>query len=386
MRRIFFITQYFDVKGSKDLGGVLIRKKQIELFIKNGYEVQIIMPSKFHNKITIENNITYIPYFHQKKICDILERLSVWPDIAYDFSEQALKYLKDKINKNDILFCITGGSLECIVLGSKLKNIINCKFVINYQDPINHTKVNGFYVDRSIRFKRNRQEEKYIKNVDLIITSSESNKSNLLKKFNFLNDTNTINSYYGFIKAVNCKNEDKQINLKINLMYSGIYGKHQQPEKFVKIIKKLSHYTLYLLGNSKNYKPLKLHLSNNIIEKGFLPHAEFLAWVQKNIDVGIVSLNTDYLGACVPSKIYEYINLNLPIIGFLPNGDAKDIINSNGFGKIFDYNDLSGFEVFLKDELNIDFINECKINLATQKKYWSMDYRFNEILKSIELL
>ena len=63
-----------------------------------------------------------------------------------------------------------------------------------------------------------------------------------------------------------------------------------------------------------------------------MPHNEFLKFMIENIDIGFVSLANDYLGACVPSKIYEYINLGLPIIGALPNGDGLDIINKNNYG------------------------------------------------------
>jgi len=50
-----------------------------------------------------------------------------------------------------------------------------------------------------------------------------------------------------------------------------------------------------------------------------------------SIDVGSVSLFNDYLGACVASKIYEYINLEIPIISALPLDDGKDIINAIGY-------------------------------------------------------
>lgn len=44
-------------------------------------------------------------------------------------------------------------------------------------------------------------------------------------------------------------------------------------------------------------------------------------------------------------QIYEYINLELPIIAALPYGDAADIINNNkfGFATLFKYFENSRF-------------------------------------------
>ena len=61
-----------------------------------------------------------------------------------------------------------------------------------------------------------------------------------------------------------------------------------------------------------------------------------------------MSLTNNYLAACFPSKIFEYINLGLPILGALPNSDAMDFINQNGIGKAFHFTEIEAMQDYLK--------------------------------------
>lgn len=384
MRKLYFISQYFDIDSEKNFGGVLIRKKQIELLSKH-YEVHIIMPNKNSNQLIERNNFAFIPYFYQKQICDGLERLNILPDKEYFFSKNAIQNLENKVTNQDIVFCTTGGTLETLIVGYYLKVKCNCKYVINFQDPINHASVNSLYVNNEIRFKRNNFEKKYLSNIDLIITSSDFFKSSLIKKYSFLNEKNTINNYYGYFYNTQI---NEKVNLKntMTLMYSGLFGKHQSVELIAKILSKSSRdIKVFLIGNYKNYKPI-LPFVNQFNFVDLMPHKEFANFVSNNIDIGIVSLTNPYLAACVPSKIFEYINLGLPIIGILPDGDAKSLINKNNFGKIFGLNEIKEFEDFIQSKMTKDWLIACRNNILKQKQLWHMDVLFQDVIKALNLL
>ena len=111
----------------------------------------------------------------------------------------------------------------------------------------------------------------------------------------------------------------------------------------------------------------------------FLPHQEFLEFVSKNIDIGFVSLIRDYYGACVPSKIYEYINLGLPIIGALPDGDGKDIVNRNNYGFACHYDDIGGICDSITKLKNKKILQSCQDKILKDKSTWSMENKIKEI-------
>jgi len=146
-----------------------------------------------------------------------------------------------------------------------------------------------------------------------------------------------------------------------------------------KILKNRYLIKIYFIGDSSNYKPFFNIKDENVIFIPHLKHDKFLEFMFKNIDVGFLSLVNDYLGACVPSKLYEYINLTLPIVASLPYGDSFDIINYNSFGKAVHYSDISLLCDSIIKFTDKRYLNEIKNNIISQKDIWSMSNKINEV-------
>ena len=85
-------------------------------------------------------------------------------------------------------------------------------------------------------------------------------------------------------------------------------------------------------------------------------------------------------------KIYEYINLNLPMIGALPNGDAQDIINNLKYGKAYNYSDIVGLAKSIQYYINKDNILVTKKNIKKDKNQWQMKSRIIEVDKLLKAL
>ena len=79
----------------------------------------------------------------------------------------------------------------------------------------------------------------------------------------------------------------------------------------------------------------------NVFCLPLMPHNEFLHYMQTNADIGFLSLTSAYAGNCLPSKLYEYINLGLPILASLPDGQAKNLIQERGYGIVCNDGDIS---------------------------------------------
>ena len=78
-------------------------------------------------------------------------------------------------------------------------------------------------------------------------------------------------------------------------------------------------------------------------------------------------------------KIYEYINLELPMIGALPEGDGMEIVNDNGYGVACKYNDLDGLLVAIDKFTDRNYLNSIKQNLINDKELWNMRSRIKEV-------
>ncbi|MCK4797952.1 MAG: hypothetical protein KAT05_11245 [Spirochaetes bacterium] len=381
MKKIYYLTRSYLPEKS---GGVLMRVAAVDLFIKNGFDVTVITMCYGRN-IKYEKNIVYLPFVMNKKVKEIydrLERIGVVEDYLDPWIKTAYKFLKGRVLNKDIIFATSGGDLGTIKLGSLLKQHIGCKYVVNFRDPINYSLVNGLKVNNKFHLSREKHEKKYLKNADLIITSSKTNSSSLKNKYKQL-DSKIVNNYFGYIKKI--KLLSKKSSNKLRIAYSGNFRRKQSPDILARAIEDISDIEAYFIGNYKHCDGLKKY-SNIHNFMPFLEHKEFLDFMQQNIDVGFVSLTNDYLGACVPSKIYEYINLGLPILGALPEGDAMDIINKNGYGIAYRYDDLNFLKNAIEQMKNKRVLEEYKKNILRDKESWSMEKRIQEVVSLLNKL
>ena len=99
----------------------------------------------------------------------------------------------------------------------------------------------------------------------------------------------------------------------------------------------------------------------------------------ENIDVGFVSLAKDYYQACVPSKIYEYINLGLPMIGALPGGDSVNIINDNNYGIACKYNDINSIVNSIVKLQDKEILTNINNSILKDRKKWYMKNKILEL-------
>jgi len=379
--KIYYLTRSY--LPYQKTGGSLIRNGSVKFLQELGWNITVVMPNYNSKEIKIENNVILIPQNYNIKFHLYMERLGLKEDYLDKWVKVAFEYLKDKIQKDDIVLATSGGELGMIKLGSLLKNAINCKFVVNFHDPLDYSLVHGIKQDGKFHIGRENQEQKYLSDSDLIITSSVSNQNSLQNKYPFLKDK-IRNNYFGYIQKLDIKQKREQ-NTKVTIAYVGNMGGLQKPELLYKVYESLKNrdkVEIYFIGDISSNKTLqnikKLDEKNiNFIDS--LPHDEFLKFMSDNIDVGFVSLTSDYLGACVPSKIYEYINLELPILGALPDGDGKDIINQNKYGIACAHDDLDCLVQATEKFIDKIYLDTIKLNIQTDKDEWFMKNRILEV-------
>ena len=377
--KIYYLTRSYSPyqKG----GGSLMRTGAVKYIQELGWNVTVIMPN-YNSKVwNIDGNIIQIPFNYNLRIASYLERVGFYEDYLDKWVEEAFKYLKDNVKNEDTIFTTSGGELGMIKLGFLLQKEIGCKFIINFRDPLDYSLVNGLKLDNKFHVSREKQELKYLKNSNLIITSSKTNQKSLIDKYPQFKDK-IVNNYFGYIQQVILNPKKKKTDLSI--AYVGNMGTLQTPEILYDAYKRLENrenIKIYFIGDSKNYTPLKDIIDKNIVFIDYLPHEEFLKFMNDNIDVGFVSLTSDYLGACVPSKIYEYLNLGLPMIGALPDGDGMEIINSDGYGVACKYSDINSISNAIDKFRSNSFLSSIRENILKDRDSWSMKEKIKEVDK-----
>ncbi|GAB6074887.1 glycosyltransferase family protein [Nautilia lithotrophica] len=378
--KLYYLTRsYYPYQKG---GGPLMRRGAVNYLQDLGWDIEVIMPNYDSKEIINEGNITQIPFQrkHIQKLASLLERIGVYEDYLDKWVEVAFKYLKNKIRRNDIVFATSGGELGMIKLGSLLKKEIGCKFVVNFRDPINYGFMNGLRRDYKFHIGREKAHANYIINSDLIITSSLAYAEILKKWIPFLRQKIKCN-YFGYIKKINLNLENESLPIKI--AYVGTMSKTQSPELLYYIWKKsnLKNIEIYYIGDIDKYRPLKKIRSKkdkSVYFIKYMSHEKFLNFME-DIDIGFLSLTSDYFGVCIPSKLYEYINLGKPIFAALPDGDAKNIINYNKYGIAENYKDLNKLVEGMQKIADIIQIKNFKKNILNDRDKWFMKNRIKEV-------
>lgn len=375
----YFTRSYYPYQKG---GGPIIRTGTVKYLRKMGWDVTVVMPNYESNELKVESNLWLIPFKKKfiPRLAALFQRTGFYEDYLDRWVDNAFLYLKDKINSDDILIATSGGELGGIKLGSLLKEKRKCKFVVNFQDPLNYGYMNGLRKGTRLHVDRKKVHEKYIINSDLILTSTQYYENVLKKQFISLK-SKIYNNYFGYIKIVNLVKYKRIKSNKLRIAYSGVMSKAQKPEILYNAYKKLNRndIEIFFIGNRSSYKDLQNINDANVHFIDFLPHDEFLKFMCENIDVGFVSLVDDYYGACVPSKIYEYINLGLPILGALPDGDGKSIINNNNYGISVGYGDIDALKDALIKISDKSFMETAKRNIISDRESWAMESKIKEV-------
>ncbi len=374
--KLWFLTR--SLYPYQKTGGGQIRKAQVEYFQKMGYDVVIVMPEYQDDKFIEENGMIKIPFRQNHKFATLLEIIGVYEDYLDRWVKKAFTYLKNRVKKEDIIFATSGGELGMIKLATMLKQEKGTKIVANFHDPLVYSLVHGYKLQYRFHVSREKTEAKYIRKLDHIITSSKSYKQALLEKYPDLVSKISV-SYFGYIEKILCKEKKRQES--ITIAYVGTMSDAQSPEKLLSVLAYDANIKLYFIGNTKAYQPLKSVDDPRVILMDYMPHAKLLEFMQKEVDIGFVSLKDRYFGACVPSKIYEYINLCLPILGALPAGDARDIINQNGFGIAVDFEDTKALINAYEKMKDRQFLDKIKKNIKDKKDLWNFSNQFENVYK-----
>jgi hypothetical protein len=361
-------------------GGALVRLAQVDFFRSQGVQVVVVAPNYDNHERAISADEIRLPYRKSTiRIDQTFERLGLYEDYLDCWVTDNLTLLKERVGKEDYIFATSGGELGCIKLGSMLKDCVGCKFVVNLHDPVDYTRVGGQKINNLPHVGREGQERKYLQNADMVVTSSESNRTSLVNKYPEMASRIRC-SYFGFIAKADIR--EKMPSTKLTIVYGGIYDKNQSPELLAEAVQGIENVEAHFVGNHAAYKQLDFARNTQANCKFIsqLSYSDFLRYLAEKADMGFVSLANSYLGACVPSKMFEYINIALPIFGALPLGDAKEIINVQQYGVACGFDDLHAqrkaiFEIATDRRI----LSKYRARILADRNDWFMQTKMKEV-------
>lgn len=301
-----------------------------------------------------------------QRIKDIIYELCNFPDYASGWILPAVKagqkILRSK--KFDIIFA-TGTPWSALVIAWILHKISGVKLVIDFRDPWvgNPFDVNNCrMLDRLKCFL----ERKIVEDASLVTANTVVLKEELLERYADMIDINKIIVLpNGFdpedYESINVDTTDNVLSDENRLTLAhggGLYGK-RDPAIFFEALKlieydksnNLSDFLFVQMGAvgldyslSDRYSEL---IDQGVFRcDGMVPYHECLRRL-KSADV-LVLLQPGTKSQ-IPSKLYDYVCLNRPIITITPmDGALGKLVKQYGFGYVFDPQDIKGISDLLK--------------------------------------
>lgn len=378
-RKLWFLTRTYAPQTS---GGALVRSAQVR-HLGPFFDVTVVAPGDLFSAEQGIMRISDGVPSRLKRLNVWMERLGVLDDYLDPWARVAFRRLKEMVNKDDLVFATSGGELGTLILGVYLKNEVGCRLVANLHDPIDYCSIRGERIPSKWHVSRDKAEKRLLEKCDLIITSTNFYKDSISEKYPNLK-SRLVNWYFGY-DSREIRARRKVFGEKLRIGYAGAFSGVQAPESLANAVQsspELSrHVSVVYVGNFRSYQPVLDLADKSWIElHPLMPRGELLEFFSESIDVAYASLAHNYFSACFPSKIYDYIGMNIPVIGMLPLGDANSVIENNGFGKVCDIGSSDQLSSIIKMCLDKHWLSSCADRIELEKERWSMEHTSKDVV------
>jgi glycosyltransferase involved in cell wall biosynthesis len=387
VKEILIITSYFP----PETGAASNRISQLAEGLQNhGFQVSVLTPlpnyptgklfegykGKF-KQTSVENNLTiHRLWIYASNSKNKLLRLMAM--ISYSLS-LVWFFLWNKIPETVIVQSppLLVAFTSMFFLRSKKR-----KMILNVSDlwPLAGLELGVFKNNFSYKFLQQIEHYNY-KTADLIMGQSEEILTHITSIF-----PKKITFLYRNYPDFNHQNTDSfsPFEGKIKLVYAGLLGVAQG---IYKLIQKLDYTAIefHIYGAGAEKEQIEYFISNHpelpIIYHGEIDrtslHKELL-----NFDVAIIPLLNRIYGS-VPSKIFEYAHLGLPMLYF-GGGEGENIITQHQLGWVAEAGNYTNLSDVISKLEKLNFNSEMRLKIKdTANKKFDFEKQLQELVKTI---
>jgi len=275
------------------------------------------------------------------------------PDARVGWNKHAYRKAKELIAEHKIDTVITTSPPHSTqLIGLKLKKNMNVQWIADFRDPWTDIYYYKDLLHTGIVKRIDKKKERTVlENADRVITVGNALKKNLHSK-SCRNDIYIIsngfdeNDFEGYVES---KPE------KFTITYTGTLSDHYNISSFVKVCKRLKEeekdFVVRFVGNISEQKYNEFReagLKENLEIVGYISHQKSIQYLYNSSALLLVIPEFEGNEGILTGKLFEYLATKLPIIGLGPeNGDAAEIINKCGVGKMFNNQENKGLLQFL---------------------------------------
>jgi len=293
-----------------------------------------------------------------------------YPDAINHWIWPAVKAGLSLIRKEGIEYVFATGKPWSAIIAGMLMATTGVKLIVDFRDP---WVDNPFERDRSPVHKAMDRffEKKVVRKAEWVFLNTDYLRQAFVRRYPYVPQGKFITMTNGydasdFIEletATNSSGAAAQSDNRLVITHAGLLyglrdpiavfraltlcckaGKHQDDRAFV--FRQLGEITL---GYDFNRFLEDNHVSDCFEHVGLVPYRECLNYLGQSDVLLIIQPDTQ---TQIPSKLYEYIYLNKPILTIAPmDGALGKMIKNYGFGDIYDPEDTQGIAAYLERRL-----------------------------------
>ena len=384
MRKLYLISYYFAPLGRAD--GVN-RTYLVKYLAEMGWDIDVLSCANPHgflrNFQTDPSLLDVIPdnvKLNRIKSCywgplgEIAALLKLAKDPFGNWGHAVLRNFEDIIKDLGIIYAIAP-PIRNVFIAAKIAQIKKFPLIIDFRDNVFDLPVGT------------------VPQAQAIIASTPHSLSDMRAHYQFGPNIGHV-VYNGYpisdvpIHKVNVQKDT------LKIIYAGVLNSCQDPVILLRAIKLMekkfphlkdkievhyygpkNYYTLFYLRNK---------LNDNVHFHGYVPFKEGLNEIAK-ADLAYCSLEKNYKAYCIPSKTFQYIAMETPILAVGADGALKDLITKNKIGRFSYYDDLESQAMDLYDLLtNPNARMKMAANLRAIKGRFLMKEQVNTLSSILE--
>jgi len=283
----------------------------------------------------------------QKSLLFIRGNLFI-PDARKFWIKPSVKFLKDYLEEEGIKKIVTTGPPHSLhLIGLKLKQEINLKWIADFRDPWTqigyHKKLK---LTKTSKQKHENLEREVLNSADQIITTSFTTKAEFSKK-----TSKPISVITNGFDAIKNSEDSIDLDTKFSISHIGSLLSERNPTNLWKAIAEL------VKENSAFAEDLELKLAGTVSEEviasiksvglgeklqllGYLDHKQAITLQQRSRLLLLIEIDSKETRGIIPGKLFEYLMAKRPILAIGPQKwDVQQILKETGAGEYFQYSD-----------------------------------------------
>jgi len=301
------------------------------------------------------------------------------PDPRCFWIRPSVRFLSAYLKDNPVQAVVTTGpphSMHRIGYGLK-KQFPNLPWLADFRDP--WTNIDFYHELGLTRISdaiHHRMERQVVQKADAVVVVS----GGMFEEFKILKPKRLVMIPNGFDTADVYKT-DAVPDQQFTISHIGTMNAARNPEVMWKAIRQLCDENIFFQKDVKiqligkvDFSVLE-SLKNNMLEDkaektDYLPHAQAIQRQQSSQVLLLIINNTPNAKGILTGKFFEYIASGRPVIGVGPSdGDAAQVLNETGAGKMIDYEDVDSAKQVLSEWYALFQEKRLKVDASEVEKY-----------------